>query len=187
VFNVLRLSGVVSDARGRHRELTAPAADVDGADERHPAGVPGRRRSVSREPGPRASVARPRAHVRFAHESEQRFARILDFYGVEWEYEPVEFVLDWVSRPAPHLGLPPRLLAPATGPVVEVTTLNQRLVTKKNGKVRRMSQLYPEVRVTLLYQRDTLALLAKYDWPAPVPDRARWPFGLSTAGLGLHG
>ena len=45
---------------------------------------------------------------------------------------------------------------------MEVTTLNQRLVTKKNGKVRRMGQLYPDVRVTVLYQRDTLALLAKY-------------------------
>ena len=45
---------------------------------------------------------------------------------------------------------------------VEVTTLNQRLVTKKNGKVRRMAELYPDIRVTLLYQRDTLALLAKY-------------------------
>ena len=43
-----------------------------------------------------------------------------------------------------------------------MTTLNQRLVTKKNGKVRRLGQLYPDVRVTLLYQRDTLALLAKY-------------------------
>ena len=43
-----------------------------------------------------------------------------------------------------------------------MTTLNQRLVTKKNGKVRRMAELYPDVRVTLLYQRDTLALLAKY-------------------------
>jgi hypothetical protein len=51
---------------------------------------------------------------------------------------------------------------PGPGLFVELTTLNQRLVTKKNGKVRRMGQLYPDVRVTVLYQRDTLALLAKY-------------------------
>lgn len=100
--------------------------------------------------------------VRFAHESEQRFARILDFYGVEWEYEPVEFVLDWTVGGRPTSAFRPDFWLPRPGLFVEVTTLNQRLVTKKNGKVRRLSQLYPEVRVTLLYQRDTLALLAKY-------------------------
>ena len=100
--------------------------------------------------------------VRFAHESEQRFARILDFYGVEWEYEPVEFVLAWGTDQRPTSGFRPDFWLPRPGLFVEVTTLNQRLVTKKNGKVRRMTELYPDVRVTLLYQRDTLALLSKY-------------------------
>ena len=100
--------------------------------------------------------------VRFAHESEQRFARILNFYGVEWEYEPVEFVLAWGADQRPTSGFRPDFWLPRPGLFVEVTTLNQRLVTKKNGKVRRMAELYPDVRVTLLYQRDTLALLAKY-------------------------
>ena len=100
--------------------------------------------------------------MRFAHESEQRFARILDFYGVDWEYEPVEFVLDWGSDHRPTSAFRPDFWLPSPGLFVEVTTLNQRLVTKKNGKVRRMAELYPDVRVTLLYQRDTLALLAKY-------------------------
>ena len=100
--------------------------------------------------------------VRFAHESEQRFARILNFYGVEWEYEPVEFVLAWGANQRPTSGFRPDFWLPRPGLFVEVTTLNQRLVTKKNGKVRRMAELYPDVRVTLLYQRDTLALLAKY-------------------------
>jgi hypoxanthine phosphoribosyltransferase len=100
--------------------------------------------------------------ARFAHESEERFARILDFYGVEWEYEPVEFALDWGTDLRPTSAFRPDFWLPRPGLFVEMTTLNQRLVTKKNGKVRRMAELYPEVRVTLLYQRDTLALLAKY-------------------------
>jgi hypothetical protein len=100
--------------------------------------------------------------TRFAHESERRFARILDFYGVLWEYEPVEFALDWDHDGRPTAGFRPDFWLPEPGLFVEVTTLNQRLVTKKNGKVRRLGQLYPDVRVTLLYQRDTLALLAKY-------------------------
>jgi hypothetical protein len=110
---------------------------------------------------------------RFAHESEQRFARILDFYGVRWEYEPVEFALDWDEHGRPTAGFRPDFWLPQPGLFVEVTTLNQRLVTKKNGKVRRMGQLYPDVRVTVLYQRDTLALLAKY--------------GLAGDGLGQSG
>ena len=99
---------------------------------------------------------------RFAHESEHRFTRILDFYGVPWEYEPVEFALDWDGDGRPTSGFRPDFWLPDPGLFVELTTLNQRLVTKKNGKVRRMGQLYPDVRVTVLYQRDTLALLAKY-------------------------
>lgn len=110
---------------------------------------------------------------RFAHESERRFARILDFYGVLWEYEPVEFALEWDQHGRPTSGFRPDFWLPEPGLFVEVTTLNQRLVTKKNGKVRRLAQLYPDVRVTLLYQRDTLALLAKY--------------GLAGEGLGQPG
>ncbi len=110
----------------------------------------------------RLEPAAGRSGVRFAHESEQRFARILDFYGVEWDYEPVEFALEWDADGRPTSAFRPDFWLPRPGLFVEVTTLNQRLVTKKNGKVRRMALLHPDVRVTLLYQRDTLALLAKY-------------------------
>jgi hypothetical protein len=100
--------------------------------------------------------------ARFAHESERRFARILDFYGVPWEYEPVEFALHWDAGGRPTAGFRPDFWLPEQRLFVELTTLNQRLVTKKNGKVRRLAELYPDVRVKVLYQRDTLALLAKY-------------------------
>jgi hypothetical protein len=100
--------------------------------------------------------------VRFAHDSERRFARILDFYGVTWQYEPVEFALDWDVDARPIAAFRPDFWLPDPGLFVELTTLNQRLVTKKNGKIRRMGLLYPDVRITILYQRDTLALLAKY-------------------------
>ena len=86
--------------------------------------------------------------VRFAHESERRFARILDFYGVEWEYEPVEFALEWDRDGRPTTAFRPDFWLPQPGLFVEVTTLNQRLVTKKNGKIRRMARLYPEVPVS---------------------------------------
>jgi hypothetical protein len=102
------------------------------------------------------------AETRFAHDSERRFARILDFYGVSWEYEPVEFALGWDAQGRPTSGFRPDFWLPAQRLFVELTTMNQPLVTKKNGKVRRLRALYPEIRVKVLYQRDTLALLAKY-------------------------
>ena len=36
------------------------------------------------------------------------------------------------------------------------------LVTKKNRKVRRLKELYPEVNIKILYQRDFRNLLMKY-------------------------
>ena len=113
------------------------------------------------------------ALVRFAHPSERLFAALLDVHEIEWEYEPVEFALGWDQDGFPTSGFRPDFWLPEPGLFVELTTLNQRLVTKKNGKVRRLAQLHPDVRVTLLYQRDTLALLSKY--------------GLAGGGLGQAG
>ncbi|GFP33308.1 hypoxanthine phosphoribosyltransferase [Candidatus Hakubella thermalkaliphila] len=33
--------------------------------------------------------------VSFAHKSEAEFAKILDFYRIEWEYEPKSFAIEW--------------------------------------------------------------------------------------------
>lgn len=40
--------------------------------------------------------------------------------------------------------------------------MNQKLVTKKNRKARRLKEAYPEVRIKVFYQRDYLNLLVKY-------------------------
>lgn len=103
----------------------------------------------------------------FAHESERHFAELLDFYGVRWEYEPVEFVLAWDPGGRPRSGFRPDFYLPDHGCFVELTTLSQKLVTKKNAKVRRLHELYPDVDVKLLYQRDYEALLVKYGFPRP--------------------
>ncbi len=100
--------------------------------------------------------------VRFAHESERQFARLLDFYGVAWEYEPTEFTLEWNADGTPVQAFRPDFYLPAYNLYIEITTLNQRLVTKKNRKVRRLRELHPEVEVKVLYQRDYLNLLVKF-------------------------
>jgi hypothetical protein len=61
----------------------------------------------------------------------------------------------------------PDFYLPAYDLFIEITTLNQKLVTKKNRKVRRLRELHPDVRVKILYQRDYLNLLVKYGLEEP--------------------
>ncbi|MCA1569112.1 MAG: hypothetical protein LC798_02080 [Chloroflexi bacterium] len=99
---------------------------------------------------------------RFAHDSEAELARILDFYGVAWRYEPDVFPISWNADGAVIESFAPDFHLPEIGLYVELTTLKQSLVRKKNRKLRRMRQLYPEVRVKLFYARDFRALMLKY-------------------------
>ncbi len=50
---------------------------------------------------------------------------------------------------------------------VEVTTMRQKLVTKKNRKVKRLMEVHPRVRCKILYQRDYLHLVVKYGLEGP--------------------
>ncbi|HZQ56957.1 MAG TPA: hypothetical protein VFA84_02910 [Acidimicrobiales bacterium] len=89
-----------------------------------------------------------------------------------WEYEPTTFVLEWDRAGRPVQAFTPDFYLPAYDLFIEITTLNQKLVTKKNRKVRRLLDLHPEVKVKVLYQRDYLGLLVKYGLqePSEVPD-----------------
>ena len=109
----------------------------------------------------------PHEDVRFAHNSERQFAKLLDFYGIEWAYEPRTFVLERDREGNPVQAFTPDFHLPAHDCYIEITTLNQRLVTKKNRKARRVAELHPEVRVKVLYQRDYLHLLVKYGLEPP--------------------
>lgn len=115
----------------------------------------------------------PHERVRFAHHSERQFARLLDFYGIAWEYEPRTFVLEWDRQGNAAQAFSPDFYLPAYDLYIEITTLNQKLVTKKNRKVRRLRELYPGTKVKIFYQRDYLALLAKYG----LEDAAKLPPG----------
>ncbi len=58
----------------------------------------------------------------------------------------------------------PDFFLPALELYIELTTLRQRLVTHKNRKLRRLKELYPDINIKLLYQKDYLRLLAKYGY-----------------------
>ncbi|MEX0710633.1 MAG: hypothetical protein WD116_05450 [Chloroflexota bacterium] len=103
-----------------------------------------------------------RSSPRFAHQSEAELARILDFYGVAWRYEPHIFPIAWNPSGAVVESFAPDFYLPEIDIYLELTTLRQALVRKKNRKLRWLRQLYPEVRVKLFYARDFRALMVKY-------------------------
>ena len=106
--------------------------------------------------------ASPADTVDFAHCSEEQFARLLDFYGIDWESEPRSFPIEFDEAGVPGGYFTPDFYLPDEDLFIEITTMNQKLVTKKNRKVRRLRSLYPEVRCKIFYQRDYLHLLVKY-------------------------
>jgi hypothetical protein len=127
----------------------------------------GRSRAIQ-HPGGQDSDGAPRSEtVAFAHYSERQFARLLDFYQIEWDYEPRSFDIDWDTEGNVTQRFTPDFYLPAYDQYIEITTLNQKLVTKKNRKVRRLRERYPEVRCKIFYQRDYLSLLVKYGLESP--------------------
>ena len=109
----------------------------------------------------------PHDLVRFAHNSERQFAKLLDFYAIAWEYEPRTFVLASDRDGNAAQAFTPDFYLPAYDLYIEITTLNQKLVTKKNRKARRLREQYPDVSIRVLYQRDYLHLLVKYGLEMP--------------------
>lgn len=98
----------------------------------------------------------------FAHASEAEMARILDFYAVRWEYEPHTFPILWNLDGDVVESFSPDFYLPDLDCYLEMTTLRQKLVRKKNRKLRRLRELYPSVNIKLYYARDFRALMLKY-------------------------
>ncbi len=101
-------------------------------------------------------------NIIFAHESEKEFAKILDFYRIKWEYESKTFTLEWDENDIPLISFTPDFYLAELDLYIELTTLNQKLVTKKNRKIKKVRELYPEINVKLFYKKDYNSLLFKY-------------------------
>src|SRR5206468_4411697 len=100
--------------------------------------------------------------TQFAHASERQFARLLDFYQIEWEYEPTSFDLEWDDDGNVIKRFTPDFYLPSYDLYIEITTLNQKLVTKKNRKGRRLRELYPNAQCKIFYLRGSLSLFTKH-------------------------
>ena len=119
-----------------------------------------KRRKLTETPELPYSSLRPSS---FGHPSEEEFARLLDFYRIEWLYEPRSFPLSWQDDKVTEMFTPDFYL-PELDLYIELTTLKQSLITEKNRKLRHVKELYPEVNIKLLNKKDYLRLLAKYGY-----------------------
>ena len=109
---------------------------------------------------------RPVRPMNFGHPSEEEFARLLDFYQVEWLYEPRSFPLSSENGRITEMFTPDFYL-PEINLFLELTTARQSLITEKNHKLRKLKELYPDINVRLLNKSDYLKLFAKYGFITP--------------------
>ncbi len=145
------------------------AKGVRVAQDRVNASAPGAQPPPGPEPSPVPLTAQPPAShavpAPFAHQAEADFAELLNFYRIPWLYEPTSFAIEWDGDAVTEMFTPDFYL-PDQDLYVELTTMKQSLVTKKNRKVRRLRELYPEMHVKLLYRRDYQQLVAQYGYGA---------------------
>jgi hypothetical protein len=102
------------------------------------------------------------APPRFANPVELECARILDWYGIPWDYEPRSFVLERDADGRVTRAFTPDFYLPDQNLYVEITVMKQSLVTRKNRKLRELRELYPDVKVKLFYRRDIERLAQRY-------------------------
>jgi hypoxanthine phosphoribosyltransferase len=99
---------------------------------------------------------------RFANAAELEYAKILDWYGIPWQYEPTTFVLERDEHGRVVEAFSPDFYLPEQDLYLEVTVMKQSLVTRKNRKLRKLRRLYPDVKIKLFYERDFERLAARY-------------------------
>jgi hypoxanthine phosphoribosyltransferase len=99
---------------------------------------------------------------RFQHSAELEYAKVLDWHGIPWQYEPTTFVLARDEQGRVTEAFTPDFYLPDQDLYLEVTVMKQSLVTRKNRKLRKLRELYPDVKVKLFYERDFERLATRY-------------------------
>jgi hypothetical protein len=99
---------------------------------------------------------------RFQNDAERECAKILDYYRVPWSYEPRTFVLEQDEEGRIVEAFTPDFYLPEQDLFLEITVMKQRLVTRKNRKLRKLRELYPGIQVKLFYKRDIERLAQRF-------------------------
>jgi hypothetical protein len=109
-----------------------------------------------------AGTAALASRRQFVNASEQIFANLLDFYRITWEYEPRSFPVQWDRDGRVLESFSPDFYLPELDLYIEITTMKQANVTRKNRKVKLLKTIYPQVNIQVFYQKDFQNLVFKY-------------------------
>ena len=120
------------------------------------------RLKISRETETNNSIDHQTETAVFKNPTEEEFARILDMYNIEWMYEPKTFPIEWDSEGNITMAFSPDFYLPKFDIYLELTTMEQKYVTKKNKKARMVMELYPGTNVRIVYKKDFLALAERF-------------------------
>ena len=112
-------------------------------------------------PCPIANPSVARQDIVFSHPSEQEFAQVLDFYGIEWRYEPTTFPLEWDAQGNVAVAFSPDFYLVQQDLYIELTTLRSKLMRFKHRKIRRIRELYPDVHIKLWSRSDFARFLER--------------------------
>jgi hypoxanthine phosphoribosyltransferase len=99
---------------------------------------------------------------RFANDVELECAKLLDYYGIPWAYEPHTFVLEKDAEGRVVEAFTPDFFLPEQNLYLELTVMKQSLVTRKNRKLRKLRERYPDVNAKLFYRRDIERLAQRF-------------------------
>lgn len=102
------------------------------------------------------------ANIVFKHPAEEEFAKILDMYGLDWDYEPRTFPVQWDAEGNVTMAFSPDFYLTKFDTYIEITTMDQKYVTTKNKKVKRLRELYPGININIVYKKDFHSLLKRF-------------------------
>jgi cytidylate kinase len=98
----------------------------------------------------------------FKHQSEEEFSKILDMYNIKWEYEPRTFPIEWDAEGNTTKAFSPDFYLPHFDTFIEITTMEQKYVTEKKKKVRKVRELYPGTNINIVFKNDFYSLLKRF-------------------------
>lgn len=100
--------------------------------------------------------------IYFKNESEEEFAKVLDMYNLEWEYEPRTFPLKWDSEGNITQAFSPDFYLPRFNTYIELTIMNQKYTSGKRKKMALLKKLYPGTNISIVYKDDFHSLVQRF-------------------------
>ncbi len=97
----------------------------------------------------------------FKTETEAEFAKILNMYQIDWKYEPKTFPIEWDAEGNIKLAFSPDFYLTTFDTYIELTTMNQKYVTLKNKKAKKLRELYPGTNIKVIYKKDFYSLIER--------------------------